>query len=154
MKIYFILVSFILWVGYAFNQKGVKPISLKKIQGTYKGWTSQTFPEGAEAYYKTVFKIKVGKNNTVKGQSTFYDALDSTQVLVIYNFEGTYDASSQLLKLKEYEVVQKSKDWTFCFKEMPMQCVIENRKIELRGTWTARNCPNTNGKIRVIKNKP
>lgn len=152
MKIYFILAGFILLAGYTFNQRGIEPIPLKKLQGTYQGYTSQTRPEG-EVYYKTVFKIKASKDNTVKGQSIFYDSTDSTQVLVVYNLEGTYDASNQVLKLKEHQVVKKSINWIFCFKEMPLEYIKENGKIELRGTWTAKNCPNTGGKIRVIKNK-
>ncbi len=141
---------FILLAGYTFKQKGIEPLPLKKLQGTYMGWTSQDV-YGTEVYYKTTFKIKTYKNNIVRGQSIFYDSMDSTQVLVVYNLEGTYDASNQMLKLKEYEVVKKTKEWTFCFKEMPLNCIDENKKIELRGTWTAKNCPNTGGKVRVIK---
>lgn len=74
-------------------------------------------------------------------------------MLVTYNFEGTYNASEQVLKLKEYEVIKKTENLTFCFKEMPLNCVKENDKTELRGTWTAKNCSNTGGKVRVIKQK-
>jgi hypothetical protein len=152
MQIHLFSTVFILLCSYAFVQKGTKQIPLKKLQGTYQGWTSQDI-NGTEVYYKTIFKIKTTKNNIIKGQSTFYDNMDSTQVLVVYNLEGTYDASNQMLKLKEYEVIKKSKNWIFCFKEMPLECVIENGKTELRGIWTAKNCPNTGGKVRVIKEK-
>lgn len=136
--------------GYWF---GTEPIPLKKLQGKYQGWTSQDV-FGKDVFYKTAFEIKVNnKNQTVKGKSTYYDSEDSTQVLVVYNFEGKYNAETQTLTLKEYEVVEKSKDWVFCFKEMPFNVVKENNKIELRGTWTAKNCPNTGGKIRVIQKK-
>ncbi|MCS7029614.1 MAG: hypothetical protein NZ519_12705 [Bacteroidia bacterium] len=153
MKSFFILVvSVVILFNYGIAQKEKNSIPLKKLQGTYQGFTSQDIGN-SEVFYKTIFKIKINKDNSVKGKSIFYDNQDSTQVLVVYNFEGNYQNSNQTLKLKEYEVVQKSKDWVFCFKEMPMAYVKENNRIELRGTWTAKNCPNTGGKIRIIKQR-
>jgi len=156
MKTLLVLSSWIIFMNlYAFAQNNYTSIPLKKISGTYQGYTSQDIAGGQEVFYKTVFKIKANKNQTVKGQSTFYSIEDSTQILVVYNFEGKYEINTQTLQLKEYEVVKKTKDWVFCFKEMPLICTINDKtsKLELIGTWTAKNCPNTGGKIRVIKRK-
>lgn len=151
MKMYIIILSLILFCGYSM-QRNTTPFSPKEISGNYKGYTSQDI-YGKEIFFKTLFKLKVNKGGTVKGQSTFYDSNDSTQVLVVYKFEGKYEPKKQELFLKEYEIIQKNKEMDFCFKEMPFMCVEENNLIELRGTWTAKNCPGTGGKIRIIKQK-
>lgn len=155
MKEYIIVViNMLILCGFSFAQKGTQLVPVKKLSGTYQGWTSQDMG-GNEVFYKTMFKIKANKDQTVKGQSTFYSIEDSTQILVVYNFEGKYEINTQTLQLKEYEVVKKTKDWVFCFKEMPLICTINDKtsKLELIGTWTAKNCSNTGGKIRVIKQK-